>query len=89
MERSSKQYNVQLDDEEVVRLDRMAESLKLNRSQLMRNLITTGLDDLEMLQDTGVFKAVEFSREFIVKVKEAAVKGKIALDKKGDLKLTK
>jgi len=89
MDRPRKQYNVQLDDKDVERIDGLAEQRKMTRTQLMRNLILIGLDDAEMLQKTGVLTFAEFSKDFMVKVKEAAIKGRLALDKKGELKLNK
>lgn len=87
--RPKKQYNVQLEDDVVERIDKLAAKLELNRSQLLRNFILGGLDDAEILDKTGVFTAVVFSRNLIRKFKEDVLKGKISLDKQGELKFNK
>ena len=89
MDRPRKQYTVQLDDKDVERIDRLAEQRKMTRTQLMRNLILIGLDDAELLQKTGVLTFAEFNKDFMSTVKEYAMKGWLALDKKGGLKLHK
>ncbi len=89
MTRLKKQYTVQLEDDVVERIDRLAAKLGHNRSQMMRNMLLQGLADAEMVDKTGIFSAVMFSKEIITKVKEAALKGKIYLDKNGELKMNK
>ena len=89
MDRPRKQYNVQLDDKDVERIDRLAAQRKMTRTQLMRNLILIGLDDAELLQKTGVLTFAEFNKDFMSTVKEYAIKGWLYLDKKGGLKLSK
>ena len=86
--RPKKQYNVQLEDDVIERIDELAVKLDLNRSQLLRNFILSGLEDAEVLDATGIFKAVIFSRDLIKKFKEAALKGKVSLDKHGELKFS-
>ena len=89
MTRLKKQYTVQLEDDVVERIDRLANKLGHSRSQMMRTFMIQGLDDAEMIDKTGIFSAVTFSKEIITKVKEAALKGKIYIDKKGELKMDK
>jgi metal-responsive CopG/Arc/MetJ family transcriptional regulator len=89
MVRAKKQYNVQLEDDVVARIDRLAEKLDLNRSQIMRNMLLIGLDEAEVIDKAGIFSAVIFSRDLLKKFKEAALKGKISLDKSGEIKMTK
>jgi hypothetical protein len=89
MIRLKKQYTVQLEDEVINRIDKLAEKLGHNRSQMMRNLLLQGLTDGEMIDKTGIFSAVIFSKNILGKFKEALLQGKIFLDKNGDLKMNK
>lgn len=89
MTRLKKQYNVQLDDAVVERIDRLAEKLELTRSQAMRNMLLIGLDEGEVIDSTGIFSAVMFSRVLMRKFKEAALRGKISLDENGELQVAK
>lgn len=89
MTRLKKQYTVQLEDDIIERIDRLANKLGHSRSQMMRTFMIQGLDDAEMIDKTGIFSAVTFSKEIITKVKEAALKGKLYIDKKGELKMDK
>jgi predicted transcriptional regulator len=89
MVRLKKQYTVQLEDDVIERIDQLAKKLGHNRSQMMRNLLLQGLADGEMVAKTGIFSAVMFSKNILSKFKEAAIHGKIFLDKNGDLKMNK
>ncbi len=89
MTRPKKQYGVQLEDEVVERIDRLANKLHHTRSQMMRNMLLQGLDDAELVDKTGIFSAVMFSAELLKKFKEAALRGKVALGKDGELKMIK
>jgi predicted transcriptional regulator len=89
MTRLKKQYNVQLEDDVVERIDRLANKLDHSRSQMMRNLLLAALEDAEIIDKTGIFTAVKFSRDLIKKFKEAALEGKISLDEKGNIKMIK
>jgi len=89
MSRLKKQYTVQLEDDVIERIDRLAEKLGHTRSQMMRNMLLQGLEDAEMVDNTGIFTAVRFSKGIITKIKEAAIKGKIYLDKDGEIKMNK
>ena len=89
MERPRKQYNVQLEDEVVERIDKRAATLDLPRSQVMRNLIMVGLEDAEILNKTGVIPALKLGRDIRNRFIEDFIKGKLRLDKKGGWKITK
>jgi metal-responsive CopG/Arc/MetJ family transcriptional regulator len=89
MTRPKKQYPVQLEDDFIKRIDKLANKLGHTRSQMIRNLLIQGLADAEMIDKTGIFSAVMFSRDILAKFKEAALRGKIYLDKDGDLKMNK
>ena len=88
MTRPKKQYTVQLEDDVIGRIDKLANKLVHTRSQIMRNLLMQGLTDAELIDKTGIFSAVMFSKDALVKFKELALRGKIYLDKDGELKMT-
>ena len=89
MERLKKQYNVQLEDEVVERIDKLAEMLYLSRSQLMRNFILMGLEDGEILNRTGVLRVVKIGRDIREKFLTDVLGGKLALNQKGGWKVSK
>jgi hypothetical protein len=89
MMRPKKQYNVQLEDDVIDRIDKMAAKLEHTRSQLLRNFILAGLQDAELIDKTGVFTAVFFSRDLMRKFKEAILKGRVSLDKRGEIEIKK
>ncbi|HNZ32258.1 MAG TPA: ribbon-helix-helix domain-containing protein [Smithellaceae bacterium] len=89
MTRPKKQYTVQLEEDVVDRIDKLAKKLGHNRSQMMRNLLLQGLEDGEMIDKTGLFSAVIFSKNILTKFKESVLKGELFLDKHGNLKINR
>jgi hypothetical protein len=89
MTRLKKQYTVQLEDDVINRIDKLAEKLGHSRSLMMRTFLIQGLDDAEMLNKTGLFDAVLFSKKILTKFKEAVLNGEFSLDKNGNLKMNK
>ncbi len=45
---------VKINDELIQELDKFAKRMKLTRSQLVRNLLITGLQDLKVMKSTGL-----------------------------------
>lgn len=45
---------VKMTMEEIKRIDEYAKRMKVSRSQLVRNLVKTGLDDLQLMRSTGL-----------------------------------
>lgn len=45
---------VKIKTEEIKILDKYAKKMKITRSQLVRNMIETGLDDLQLMNSTGL-----------------------------------
>jgi hypothetical protein len=84
-----KQYTVQLDEEFVEQIDKLAAKLGLTRSQMMRNLMESACQDAVLLDKVGVFKAVVLGEKVMRKFKEAVLSGKITLDSEGELKVRK
>jgi len=87
--RRLKQYGIQLEEQVIVRIDRLAKKLNQPRSLVMRNLVLGGLKDMEFLHKTGVIDAVVFSDKIMNKVKGALLKGKLVLDENDELKIEK
>ena len=87
MKQPAKQYTVQLDPEFVEKIDKMAEKLGLSRSQMMRNLMKSGLEDAVTLERFGLFSAFRLGQKGMKKIKEGIASGRIRLTKEGDLKI--
>jgi len=87
--RRLKQYGIQLEDQVVARIDKLAKKLNQPRSLVMRNLILGGLKDMELFQSTGIIDAVVFSDHVMKKIKSALLKGKLVLDENDELKIEK
>jgi len=87
MERPRKQYNVQLEDDVIERIDKIADKFELNRSQILRNFILMGLEDAEILNKTGVLTVLKIGKEIRKKFIEDVVGGKLELGKNGKWKV--
>jgi len=87
--RKLRQYGIQLEDNVVERIDKLAKKLNQPRSLVMRNLILGGLKDMEFFQSTGIIDAVVFSDHVMNKIKSALLKGKLVLDENDELKIEK
>ena len=74
------QMGIRMTDAEVAELDVFANKLNINRSQLVRNLITTGLDDLKLAQAFGLISIVSFIRNNNIKPQEII---SLAMEKQG------
>lgn len=87
--RRLKQYGIQLEDDVVLRIDKMAKKLNQPKSLMMRNLILCGLKEMEFLPQAGIIDAVVFSDNIMNKVKSALLKGNLVLDENDELKIQK
>ncbi|HOG17529.1 MAG TPA: ribbon-helix-helix protein, CopG family [Syntrophales bacterium] len=83
------QYSVKLRPSVVAEIDEMAEENGLTRSQLMGNLIESGLEDMKILKKTGIFAAVRIGEKIMRKFKEAVYSGKVSLTKDDELEIRK
>ena len=83
------QITIQIDDEFVKKIDNIAKKLGLSRSQLSRNLMMNGYEDMMLLEKVGAFDAVVFGRKILSKFKEGVLKGDIRLDEEGELTVKK
>jgi predicted transcriptional regulator len=75
MERPRKQYTVQIEDDVIERIDRLAAEMDLSRSQLMRK--------------TPLMKVAKIERYVREKFLTDIVGGRLTLNKKGDWKVNK
>ncbi|HPQ45331.1 MAG TPA: ribbon-helix-helix protein, CopG family [Syntrophales bacterium] len=87
MARPKKQYTVQLEPETIEAIDKLAEKHSLTRSQIMRNLIVTGLEDAMILDKVGALKLAQVTDQVVTKIKELFQSGKVRVDKEGRLNL--
>ena len=87
MKRAMKQYTVQLYPEFIEKIDKMAGSLGLSRSQLMRNLMESAYEDAVILERFGLFSAFKLGQKVVKKIKEGIASGRIGLTKDGDLRV--
>lgn len=62
--------NVKMSKAQVEKIDYYAKKLRLNRSQMSRNLIDIGLDDMEILQSFGIYSLVGYVRDMKIKPKD-------------------
>jgi len=70
-------------------IDTFAEKYNLTRSQLMANLMETGLDELRALDKVGLVPIVYQGTKIMKKFKEALFNGKVSIDEKGDIEIKK
>jgi len=71
----------------VEEIDILAEKYNLTRSQLLANLIETGLDEFRVMDRIGIIPAVYHGTNIMRKFKEALFSGKVSLDEKGDIEI--
>jgi hypothetical protein len=50
----TKVITCKIEDSKLIELDKFAKKMRMNRSQLTRNLIVCGLDDLKIMNSTGL-----------------------------------
>ncbi len=81
------QVTIQLEPEFVEKIDQLAESLGMPRSQVMRNLMKNGYDDAVILEKAGLFTAYRFGEKVVRKIKEGLMMGRYSLDEDGELKI--
>lgn len=74
-----------LKKEIVNRLDSRATNLNLNRAQLMRNLIDTGLDELDFYDKIGLLGIVVKGYDILGNVKKSLSERKFNIDGKNRL----
>ena len=69
---NDKVINIKIKESTVKRIDAYAKKMKINnRSQLCRNLITAGLDDLDLMNTTGLLAMAIKGVDLLGIIKEA------------------
>ena len=61
---------ISMDDDLVKKLDEFSEKYGLNRSQLINNLVSTGLVDVKMFEKVGLMDLAIWIRNFQEKYKD-------------------
>ncbi len=56
---------LRIEESKIQRIDEFAQKMKLNRAQLVRNLISSGLDDLELMQKAGLLSMALKGRDLL------------------------
>jgi metal-responsive CopG/Arc/MetJ family transcriptional regulator len=83
------QFSVMLKPSTVDEIDKFADKYNLTRSQLMANLMETGLDEMRTLDKIGIVPLVYQGSNLMKKFKEKLFNGKVSVDEKGDIKINK
>jgi metal-responsive CopG/Arc/MetJ family transcriptional regulator len=69
-----KQVLIRLQENQIERLDHYAKKIKVSRNQVISNLIDVGLDDLRMLEKTGLLVLGAGLRDLIRNIREKETK---------------
>jgi len=83
------QFSVMLKPSVVDEIDTFAEKYNLTRSQLMGNLMESGLDELRTLDKIGIVPIIYHGSNLITKFKEKLFNGQVSLNDKGDIIIRK
>jgi len=57
--------NITVDLPDLLLIDEIAKEARMNRSELMRNILKVGLDDARVMKKVGIFKAVGVARDIV------------------------
>jgi len=71
---------VKIEGQLLERIDKYAKIMKLNRSQLLRNLIEIGLDDLSLMQSTGMLTMAAKGYDLLGVVKKSLSLKKFSIE---------
>jgi len=86
---AKQQYTIMLKPSIVEEIDKYADKYNLTRSQLMANLVESGLEDMRMLNKAGVIPLIYQWSDIIKIFKEKYFAGKVTFDKKGEIQIKK
>jgi len=87
MKEATKQYTVMLQPSTIETIDNYAEKYGLTRSQLMRNLIVSGVDDMKLLNQLGIMQTVNVGRTLVERTIKLFKSNKIDLNKDGEIEI--
>ncbi len=82
---SYEQVSIQLDTKLIKKIDARAKKLNLSRSQLLRNIIVIGNDDMDALDKLGLLNVTSLGRNIVNKIRFGLSKGKYIITEEGDL----
>lgn len=84
---SYEQISLQIDKNQLSKIDAMAKKLNLSRSQFVRNCIEAGFGDAVMLNKIGVLDVVRIGRKIVTRLKKRISTGEITFDENGELEI--
>jgi MOSC domain-containing protein YiiM len=84
---ATKQYTVMLHPSTIEEIDKYAEQYGLTRSQFMRNMIVSGLDDIKLLNKLGIMQTVNIGHTLVEKTIKMFKSKKIDLNKEGEIEI--
>lgn len=92
MEKHAKEYQdkvitIKVTESELKEIDHYAKKMRINRSQLIRNLVNTGLSDVKLMNKTGLltmalkgFDLLDHIKESLGKDQYQVEDGKVIID---------
>lgn len=83
---SYEQVSIQLDTKLIKKIDAKAKKLNLSRSQLLRNLIENGYEDMVILDSLGLLIVVNIGKKIVNKLKIGLSSGKYIINEEGEIK---
>ena len=87
MKEATKQYTVMLPPSIVEKIDEYAEEYGLTRSQFMRNLIVSGLEDVGLLRKLGIMKTVNIGKTIAKRTLALFKQDKIDVTEEGEIEI--
>ena len=76
------QVNLTLDSNAVIELENFAKKMKITRAQLIRNLLDEGLNDLKLMNSTGLLTMAVKGFDVISLVKKALNEKRFVFEEK-------
>jgi hypothetical protein len=67
----TKVITVKVTPSELKKIDRYAKKLKINRSQIVRNLVEVGMDDMDLMNSTGLLTMALKGVDLLSKIKNS------------------
>jgi metal-responsive CopG/Arc/MetJ family transcriptional regulator len=61
---------VRVNEDDLKEIDQLAKQLGIDRSRMIRNMLSTALDDMRIMRKVGVFSLVRFIREKQIRPEE-------------------
>jgi hypothetical protein len=82
-ENKEKIFTVKVEKSKIKEIDKFAKKMNMNRSQLIRNLVDTGIDDLKIMNSTGLLTLSLRGVDGLKRVKELFLEKKFKVDIEG------